>query len=262
MKITTMPNGMKIAEINHYETNFLYDEIFVQEIYSTYGLNIAEGSVVLDIGANIGMFSLYIAQKFPGTRIFCFEPAPHALNMLRVNLAPLEDSITIFPTALGDTVGVTEFFYYPDYSILSGMFCDEQQDLAVLRAGVQTQYMSKYKRPLSERDLALLVGSKLQGRQKFLCPITTLSRIMAKEEIGHVSLAKIDIERAEVAVLNGIIESDWIKIDQLVIEVHDQGAREHEIIATMLKKQGYATQIFTEPLMINSDIYVVVGKRL
>ncbi|MBC7489763.1 MAG: FkbM family methyltransferase [Glaciimonas sp.] len=256
-----MPNGMRVAEINNHETVFLYDEIFIQEVYSSYGLKLNSGSCVLDIGANIGMFSLYAAQKFEKVRILCFEPAPHCLDRLRINLESLGDSVKIFPTALGDTVGEVEFSYYPGYSILSGMFADEEQDLAVLRAGAQTQYIKKYAVAPSGRELEILVGSKLNGRQKFLCPITTLSHIIASECIEHIDLAKIDVERAENAILQGILEEDWPKIDQLVIEVHDQGKREHEVMASMLKDRGYLTDIFVEPTMENSSIYVVVARR-
>jgi polyketide synthase PksN len=259
--LVTLPNGMKIAEINAHETKFLYDEIFVQEVYSAYGLVVPPGGVVLDIGANIGMFSLYAAQKFPGAKMMCFEPAPHCLERLRVNVATLGDAARVFPTALGQTTGDVEFSYYPHYSILSGMHADEAQDLEVLRAGARTQYEQKYGSAPGERELEFLVGTKLQGRQTFRCPITTLSQVLATEGITRVALAKIDVERAENAIIAGIADSDWPKIDQIVVEVHDQGNREHEVMAEMLKGRGYGVGLFTEPTLKNSDIYVVVAKR-
>ncbi|WP_338699191.1 MULTISPECIES: FkbM family methyltransferase [unclassified Bradyrhizobium] len=261
MRFTRLANGLEIAEINGDETKFLYDEIFVQEVYAAYDLRVPADGIVLDVGANIGMFSLYALQKFPGIRIYCFEPAPHCLERLRINTAPFGEAVRIFPTALGDTEGEVEFSYYPHYSIISGMFANEQQDLMVLRAGAATQYRERYGTRPSERELDLLVGSKLKGKQTFRCPITTLSRIMAAEGIGHVSLAKIDVERAENAILAGIDDADWPKIDQLVVEVHDQGNREHELMIDMLNRRGYQTSLFTEPTLKNSDIYVALAKR-
>lgn len=261
MKKVVLANGLEIAEINSHETKFLYDEIFVQEVYASYDLKVPPGGVVLDIGANIGLFSLYVSQKFPGACLHCFEPAPHCLERLRFNLASLGDAAKIFATALGDTEGQVEFSYYPHYSIMSGMHADEQQDLALLKAGARTQYREKYGSEPDERMVELLVGSKLDGRQKFHCPITTISKFMRSQKIGHVSLAKIDVERAENAILAGIDDADWAKIDQFVVEVHDQGNREHERMAAMLKRLGYKTGIFTEPNLKNSDIYVVVAKR-
>jgi hypothetical protein len=77
MAHVTLPNGIPVVEINAYETKFLYDEIFVQQVYGSHGISVPPGGVILDIGANIGIFALYGMMKFPGAKIYCFEPAPH-----------------------------------------------------------------------------------------------------------------------------------------------------------------------------------------
>ncbi|MGE0383649.1 MAG: FkbM family methyltransferase [Gammaproteobacteria bacterium] len=261
MHKVVLPNGLEIAELNAHETKFLYDEIFVQEVYTRYGLMVPPGATVLDIGANIGMFSLYAALKYEAVNLLCFEPAPHCVELLRFNIARLGASARVFATALGAEIGEVDLSYYPHYSILSGIFADERQDLEVLRAGARTQYESKYHHPPSERELELLVGSRLQDRQTVRCPMTTLSRVLADEAVDDVALAKIDVERAEHAILAGISEAHWPKIAQFVIEVHDQGEREHELMATMLERRGYRTRIFAEPALRNSGIYVVVARR-
>lgn len=258
---TKLPNGMTIAELNPHETKFLYDEIFVQEVYAAYDLRVPSGGLVLDIGANIGMFAYYAAERFPGARIWCFEPAPHCLEKLRLNVERLGEACRVFPIALGDQEGEAEFSYYPHYSIISGMFADEAQDLAVLRAGARTQYLQKYRREPEERELDLLVGSKLQGKQTIRCPVKRLSSVLAKEKVERVALAKIDVERAENIILDGVDAADWSRIEQLVVEVHDQGAREHEAMAGKLSGLGYKTELFVEPTLKNSDIYVLVAKR-
>jgi polyketide synthase PksN len=261
VKKVQLANGLEIAEVNPYETSFLYEEIFVQEVYASYGVYVPPEGIVLDIGANIGMFSLYIAGKFPGARVFCFEPAPHCLERLRINLAPLGDGARIFATALGDSTGEIEFSFYPRYSIMSGMFADKQQDIEVLKAGARTQYERRYGSAPDDRMLQHLVNSRLDDQQVFRCPITTVSRIIADEKLNRIALMKIDVERAENAVLAGIGDADWPRIDQLVVEVHDQGAREHELVVNMLNQRGYKTNLFAEPELVNSNIYVVVGKR-
>ncbi len=77
----------------------------------------------------------------------------------------------------------------------------------------------------------------------------------------RVSLAKIDVERAEQLVLAGIEDRDWPRFDQLVIEVHDQGLREHEIMAERFRSRGYTVRLFVEPMLKNSAIHVLVAKR-
>jgi FkbM family methyltransferase len=256
-----LPNGLEIAEINPHETRFLYDEIFVQEVYARYGLELTGNDAVFDVGANIGMFSLYVAGRHPGAKLFCFEPAPHCLERLKINLAHLGDNVRIFPTALSDRAGEAGFSYYPRYSILSGMHADEGEDLELLKAGARVEYEKRYGSAPDERVLGVMAGSWIKGRETFRCPITTISNIIASERIGRIALVKIDVERAEAAVLAGIGEEDWPRIDQLVVEVHDQGGREHEETAAMLARRGYQTSIFVEPTLVNSNIYVVVARR-
>jgi len=259
--LAKMPNGMEFAQINAHETQFLYDEIFVQEVYAAYDLQVPRGGLILDIGANIGMFARYAAMKFPASRIWCFEPAPHCLDRLRVNIAAIQDSVRIFPVALGDRDGETEFSYYPNYSIMSGMFADAAQDFETLRAGARAQYEAKYRRVPSDREMELLVGPKLAAPETFHCPIMRLSRALAEEPGTRVSLAKIDVERAEQLVLAGIDEQDWPRFDQLVIEAHDQGSREHETMAERLRERGYVVRLFVEPMLKDSAIHVLVAKR-
>ncbi len=261
MSMATLPNGMQVAEINSYETKFLYDEIFERETYAQFDLDIPPGGIVLDVGANIGMFSLYVLGKYPGSRAVCIEPAPHCLERLRPNVAGFGDRVQIAPVALGDSARTVEFSYYPNYSIISGMFADEGQDLTTLRAGAKTQYEERFGVAPSERELDFLVGSKLADRQTFDCEMITMSELLEQHGISEVALAKIDVERAEGLVLAGVNAADWNKIRQFVVEVHDQGAGEHKQMVDLFVEHGYEVELFTDPQMKNSDIYVVSAKR-
>ncbi|MDR3713479.1 MAG: FkbM family methyltransferase [Puia sp.] len=261
MQTTTLPNGLCITEINSYETQFLYDEIFVQNVYGSYGIQITPDDVVFDIGANIGLFALYMAERFNPARIICFEPAPHCIEAIRENLASLGDRVLVLPTALGASVGETEFTYYPKYTLMSSMFADEKRDLDVLKAGAKTEFERQQGKIPEDRIVDMLVGTKLEDAQTFRCPITTISKVMEEYRVDRLALAKIDVECAENVVLAGIEDADWPRIDQLVIEVHDQGAREHETMRDMLRGRGYAVSLFAEPGLKNSGIYVVVARK-
>jgi FkbM family methyltransferase len=61
------------------------------------------GSVVWDIGANVGLYSCY-AAKARGCRVFAFEPSVFNLELLARNvfLNQLTDQITIVPLPLSD----------------------------------------------------------------------------------------------------------------------------------------------------------------
>ena len=69
--------------------------------------------VVIDGGANIGMFSLSTLRDHPGARITAFEPDPRISAMLRENLASNNAShVVIVDAALGPTAG--EMSFAPD----------------------------------------------------------------------------------------------------------------------------------------------------
>jgi FkbM family methyltransferase len=63
--------------------------------------------VFIDIGANVGLFSLFVAAASKGNaRILAFEPEPENVRRLRFNASANADTaIKIFPIALGDQSG-------------------------------------------------------------------------------------------------------------------------------------------------------------
>ena len=65
MKMKKLPNGQKIYAETQLDAAVLYDEMFVYEPYLKNGIEVKPNDVVYDVGANIGMFNIYLQQKFP-----------------------------------------------------------------------------------------------------------------------------------------------------------------------------------------------------
>ena len=65
-----LPNGLPVGFVSSLDLDFLYDEIFVSQIYLQHGVALKAGDVVLDVGANIGLFTAFAAglvgSKVPG----------------------------------------------------------------------------------------------------------------------------------------------------------------------------------------------------
>mmetsp|Transcript_22866 Transcript_22866/g.37638 ORF Transcript_22866/g.37638 Transcript_22866/m.37638 type:complete len:305 (+) Transcript_22866:129-1043(+) len=59
---------------------------FQEDVYGLEPLTITAGEVIIDIGGNVGAFSLLAAKKFPQARIYAFEPVPRNYAFLRWNL--------------------------------------------------------------------------------------------------------------------------------------------------------------------------------
>ena len=62
MRQLTLPNGDKLYYIDKLTALDVYDEIFNDNDYLKYGVEVKDRDVVFDIGANIGLFSLFISK--------------------------------------------------------------------------------------------------------------------------------------------------------------------------------------------------------
>jgi FkbM family methyltransferase len=69
-----------------------------------------EGSTLWDIGANVGLYSIY-AAKVNNCKVFAFEPSVFNLELLakNININKLSTQITIFPIALSNQSGFNLF---------------------------------------------------------------------------------------------------------------------------------------------------------
>lgn len=66
-----------------------FEEIVVSEIYETVVSSLPKVRTVIDLGANVGLASLYFAHRWPSCRILAVEPNPETFAILESNLAPL-----------------------------------------------------------------------------------------------------------------------------------------------------------------------------
>jgi FkbM family methyltransferase len=74
---------------------------------------IKPGSVVLDVGANVGIYTLLAAHR--GARVFAIEADPRNVAMLQhhVHLNGFEHLVTIYPVAAGERAGVVRLLRDP-----------------------------------------------------------------------------------------------------------------------------------------------------
>ena len=72
-----------------------WDEHFKEEFDK-----LGPGSVAVDVGANLGWFSVYAAKR--GCRVYAFEPCHEVLGLLRTNVEQnsVSPEVSIFPLAL------------------------------------------------------------------------------------------------------------------------------------------------------------------
>jgi FkbM family methyltransferase len=71
----------------------------------------AKGGLLVDVGANMGYFSLLWAGLHPSNRVLAFEASPRNVDLFRNNVMQnhFENRITIIPKAAGDCASVVSF---------------------------------------------------------------------------------------------------------------------------------------------------------
>jgi FkbM family methyltransferase len=261
-KIYQLPNGMSLYHLNKHETDFLYKEIFTERSYLRHGITLGSDACVFDIGANIGLFSLFIKTECAGAHIYAFEPIPELNRILKMNMSRYGQSVKVYQNGISDSERDAVFTYYPDYSILSGLDKDTAEDGNVLASGIRQQLAESRAKLVDVPDdyINRLVQKKLGHKTDIKCGLKTISGIVHENKINQIDLLKIDAEKSELAILNGVQETDWPKIKQLVLEVHS--AKEVEVVIPMLQRRGFAIKIEKEDQFTYSDVFNCFAIRL
>lgn len=151
-----------------------YNEIkyFTEEIKSD--------SIVIDVGANIGVYSLIAAAKSSKGKIYSFEPLQRPLDNFKENIAinNFEKRIEVYNSVVSDHVG-HEYFKEQKESEISHISFEDKK------------------------------GSKIKS--------ITLDSFIKTSKIRKVDIIKIDVEGAELKVLKGMRDSLQKKIVKTII---------------------------------------------
>jgi FkbM family methyltransferase len=228
------------------ETKFLYEEV---RQYFNHGIICREGDTVFDVGANIGLFSMYVYQTYKHVNIYSFEPIPNIFRSLSLNIAQLEtEKIKLLPFGLSNESKVVDFAYHPNAPALSTMYPFDSKEY---RTAIRNNVIENLDRaPRHIQRLLAMVPPRLRPFfidrdlnqifqvESVSCQLKKISDIIKEYEIDKINLLKIDVEKSEVDVLLGIDDRDWCKIDQIVVEVHDDD-RQLEKIKTLLADKEF-----------------------
>jgi len=251
----------------------LYHEIFIQKSYLRHGVEVSDGDCVFDVGANVGLFSIFLAQSRRGLKLFAFEPIQQTFSLLKRNVgAHLSGSqAKLFNYGLSSQRGTARFEYDRFLSPAATMYPKEVNGCVRPNTGMRDwakagaldlQSISK----LSDRQaylllkalstpvlgwvvaafmIVLLLGS-IARKKVFLqrpeCQLRTVSEMIREQQVNAIDLMKIDVEGSELDVIRGIEPEDWPKIRQFVVEVHDIDGRV-EAMRSIFEHHGYRTVV-------------------
>jgi FkbM family methyltransferase len=93
---------------------FRIRNIFEEHEYRIPPLYIPTGPLtIVDIGANVGLFALYMKNLRQDCDVYCFEPAAQTVELLKRNIGD-DPRIRVFPYALSNGEGMADLHLHPD----------------------------------------------------------------------------------------------------------------------------------------------------
>lgn len=186
--------------------------------------------IILDIGANIGITSLWLNRQFPDAKIYSFEPMPDNFAILRKNIAGIEN-IQAFNYALGNINDELDVFANVDENNLGG-FSIYQRDNDTDNLGTQTTAVGKMR-------------------------IRKVDEVLAELGIKSIDLLKIDTEGAEYDILTSIPDSYLQNCQWVMGELH--GIKNFESLALLNKWMAIEMK---KPVTSELFIFFALNKRL
>lgn len=152
--------------------------------------------VILDIGGNVGITSIYLANRFPNAQIFTFEPIKENFQVLSKNVASFPN-ITGLNIALSDEDGQKQLIHSPEPHNFGGFSFFQRE-----AAGDATKITVATRRPES---------------------------ILKELGVAHVDLIKIDTEGAEYDILTHFDPEILKSVRWISGELH--GEKDFELLA-------------------------------
>jgi FkbM family methyltransferase len=185
--------------------------ILVNEEYNPAGYEISEADTVIDIGGNIGTFSLLAARRASKGRVFTFEPVSENYQLLLRNIR-LNRISNIVPNKLA--------------------VLDERKKVTIYlnasNTGCHSVFRSYGTNPAHWFEVVDAV---------------TLRDVLEENHIDRCHFLKLDCEGSEYQIIYGLPKEYFARIDRIAMEYHTTnseqvGAQADQLVA-YLQRVGY-----------------------
>lgn len=203
-------NGLKFYVRPRLHDHYSVNGVFLDKEYDIAfaSLNKSE-SIVFDIGAHIGAFS--IPASVNSYKVYAYEPNKESYKLLLKNIK-LNRRQNIIPKSLG-----------------------------IAQKSGRHQFFISQKSSLSH---SLIRGSDKQHQTKIIKCVTLQSEI-ERNKIQEIALLKLDCEGAEFQILMSLNEKLFKSIKHIVLEYHNHLDKKYTVdsIIKILKRHDYTVKI-------------------
>jgi len=218
-------------------TLFIIREIFKKQRYQKTGFEIKQTDTIIDIGAHMGLFVMWIAPQTSKGKIIAVEPTKN-INVLNTNLAKNNiKNVKTIKAAVGLDGSYIELVTYPNFNVINH----------------QTSQKPTF---LTQMIFYLLSGQWRWERNIEKVPTISLGKIIDDAGLKQVDFLKIDCEGCEFDIFRNLSDEYFNRIEKIVMEFHEyHPSNKYEELVSILENKGYNV-IIEKPLID----YYLVGK--
>jgi len=184
---------------------FAVAEVFAVGTYDRPGIDWRNARTILDIGANVGAATLWMARRAPQARIVAVEPSPAAVELLRENVQRngLQGRVTVLAGAVGRSAGTTHIAV--DGVSVSGRTSEDDGGAEV--------------------------------------PVYTLDDVAKSGRASSVDIIKIDCEGAEYDAFAGASKELLGGLNAVVGEYHEAAGHQPHDLVDILTPAGFDVRL-------------------
>ncbi len=203
--------NLKLIDLESSETlHHLEREICGNDEYKLKDIELNDGDVIVDIGANVGIVSIYLAKRFPNVKILSYEAHPHTYSNFLKNIEA-NNVKNIIPHNLA-------------------VYSKDNETLDITLDVINTGSSSCFKND--------------EGQITETIPTISLDTIITNNNISSIRYLKIDCEGAEFDILEGSKLIHEIEVQDIGIEIHSfmkSHGKDVESLTELVKKISIKT---------------------
>jgi FkbM family methyltransferase len=179
----------------------------------------------LDVGANVGFYSLILKKYFPHVKVFAFEPTPETFRELEINFSMnpgLVDGCSLHNLAISSSIGTIDFMNFGEMSGRNGI-----ASTSIHRRSESTKVIK----------------------------VSTVCLDDLNEEIAGSCMIKVDTEGHEVDVIRG--GEGFLRRNNCVVQIEEGHGKSEGCIKDIFAAYGYS-----KILKIGPDSYYTNVSKL
>ena len=259
-RVLRLPNGYDVVYQSKAEARYFFHDIWEKRVYLRHGVTLEDGDCVFDVGANIGTFTLFVHGLGRTVDSYSFEPAPRLFEILRINASRYAPRARLFNFGISDRAAEAEFTFYPNSPGMSTFHPSPEEERGVLRAILANQAEQEGERLEGVMRHADDLLEERFRAETFRCRLRPLSEVIYAQRVERIDLLKVDVQKSELQVLEGLEPRDWERVRQVVLEVHDTDGGLARATA-LLEGHGFQVVAEQDDMYVGSPLFNLYARR-